>query len=72
LNIGQDVNDLQITTSENTGLVKQYFDANNLSINPTKTCYFQFQIKQHRQESELKYLKNEQGNNVMGLQLTVT
>jgi hypothetical protein len=39
LNEGQDKNELQKPTSENTGFVEQYFEANNSSINPTKTRY---------------------------------
>jgi hypothetical protein len=34
LSIKQDLNEFQ-KTSENTGLVEQYFETNNLSINPT-------------------------------------
>jgi hypothetical protein len=44
--IGQDINELQKNTSENTGLVEQYFEKNNLSINPTKTNYILLQMKQ--------------------------
>jgi hypothetical protein len=33
----QDINELQETFSENTGLVEQCFEANNLSVNPIKT-----------------------------------
>jgi hypothetical protein len=39
LNVGQDMNELQNTTSNNTGIVEQYFVINNLSINPSKTLY---------------------------------
>jgi hypothetical protein len=56
LNIGQDINELQKTTSDNTGLVEQYFEINNLFINPTKTHYILFRTKQCRQESNLKIL----------------
>jgi hypothetical protein len=38
LTIGQDINELQTTTSGNTGLIEQYFETSNLSTNPTKTC----------------------------------
>jgi hypothetical protein len=55
LNTGQDINELQ-KTSENTGLVQQYFETNNLSINPAKSHYTLFQMKQCRQESELRIL----------------
>jgi hypothetical protein len=56
LNIGQDVNELKETTSENTGLIQQYFETNNLSIYPTKTHYILFHTKQCRHGSELKSL----------------
>jgi hypothetical protein len=46
LNIGQDIIELQKTTSENTGLIEQYFETNNLFINPTKTHYIILQMKQ--------------------------
>jgi hypothetical protein len=32
LNVGQDMNELQNTTSNNTGIEEQYFEINNLSI----------------------------------------
>jgi penicillin-binding protein-related factor A (putative recombinase) len=52
LNMRQDINELQKTTSENTGLVEQYFETNRLYeyINLTKTHYILFQMKQCRQE----------------------
>jgi hypothetical protein len=53
LNVGQDMNELQNTTSNNTGIVEQYFEINNLSINPPKTHYILFQIRQCSQESNL-------------------
>jgi hypothetical protein len=34
LNVGQDMNELHNTISNNTGVVEQYFEINNLSINP--------------------------------------
>jgi hypothetical protein len=46
LNIGQDTNELQNTTLENTGLVEQNFETSNLSIHPTKTHYILFETKQ--------------------------
>jgi hypothetical protein len=50
------------------GLVEQYFEANNLYINPNKTHYTPFQMKQCRQESELKLLiKNRQIVNVKSI-----
>jgi hypothetical protein len=39
LNVGQDMNELQNTTSNNTGVKEQYFEINHLSINPSKTLY---------------------------------
>jgi hypothetical protein len=57
LNIRQVINELQ-KTSENTSLVEQYFEMNNLSINPTKIHYILFQTKQCRQESEYKILRS--------------
>jgi hypothetical protein len=56
LNVGQDVSELQNTTSNNAGVVKQYFEINNISINPSKTHYILFQTRQCRQESNLKIL----------------
>jgi hypothetical protein len=56
LNVGQDLNELQNTTSNNIGVVEQYFEINNLSINPPKTHYILFQTRQCRQESNLKIL----------------
>lgn len=58
-NVGQDVNKLQKTT-DNTGLVQQYFETYNLCINPTKTHIF-FQTKQCREESKLKILVRKTG-----------
>jgi flagellar biosynthesis/type III secretory pathway chaperone len=43
--IGQYMNELQKTTSKNTGLVEQYFETNNSFINPTKTHYSPIQTK---------------------------
>jgi hypothetical protein len=57
-NINQDMKELQNTTSNNTGVVEQYFEINNLSINPSKTQYIIFQTRQYRQESNLKILVN--------------
>jgi hypothetical protein len=34
-----DINELQNTTSDDADIVEEYFDTNNLSINPTKTYY---------------------------------
>jgi hypothetical protein len=34
LHVGKDGNELQNTTSNNTGVVEQYFEINNLSIKP--------------------------------------
>jgi hypothetical protein len=65
LNVGQDRNELQNTTSNNTAQVEQYFEINNLSINPSKTQYILFQTRQCRQESSLKILvKNREISNV--------
>jgi hypothetical protein len=64
--------------SENRGLIEQYFDTNNISINPKKAHYILFQPKQCRQKTELKILiKNRETVNVkvpisLGLKLTVT
>jgi hypothetical protein len=51
LNIEQDINELQNITSDNIGVVEQYFEINNVFINPSKTHYILFQTKQCRQES---------------------
>jgi hypothetical protein len=40
LNIGQEINEPQVTTSENTGSIKCYFEAINRSINTTETCLY--------------------------------
>jgi hypothetical protein len=42
LNVGQDMNELQNTTSNNIGVVEQYFEINKLSINPSKHTIFSF------------------------------
>jgi hypothetical protein len=54
LNVGQDMSELQNTTSNNTGVVEQYFEINNPSINPSKTHDILFQTRQCRQENNLK------------------
>jgi hypothetical protein len=65
LNIGQDINKLQITISENTVPVEQCVEANNLSINPTQIHDILFQTKHCRQKCELKILtKNRETINV--------
>jgi hypothetical protein len=65
LNVGQDLNELQNTTSNNIGVVEQYFEINNLSINLSKTHYILFQTRQCRQESNLKILvRNREISNV--------
>jgi hypothetical protein len=56
LNVGQDTNELQNTTSNNVRVVEQYFEANILFISPSKAHYILFQTKQCRQESNLKIL----------------
>jgi hypothetical protein len=56
LNVGQDMNELQNTTANNTRVVEQYFEINNLSINPSKTHCILFQTRQCRQENNLKIL----------------
>jgi hypothetical protein len=54
LNIPHNVNELQKPTSQNIGLAEKYFEANILSIYPTKTHYSLFQTKQCRQKIALK------------------
>jgi hypothetical protein len=72
LNVGQDMNELQNTTSNNAGAVEQYFEINNLSINPSKTHYILFQTRQCRQESNLKILvKNREISNIKSTDLLV-
>jgi hypothetical protein len=56
LNVGQDTKELPNTTSNNTGVVEQYFEINNLSTNPSKTHYILFRTRQCRQENNLKIL----------------
>jgi hypothetical protein len=65
LNIGQDINELQNITSDNIGVVEQYFEVNNLFINPSNTHYILFETKQCMQECNLKILiKNREIANV--------
>jgi hypothetical protein len=65
LYVGQDLNELENTTSNNIGVVEQYFEINNLCINASKTHYILFQTRQCRQESNLKVLvKNREISNV--------
>jgi hypothetical protein len=65
LNVGQDMNELQNTSLNNIGVVEQFFEINNLPINPLKTHYILFQTRQCRQESNLKILvKNREISNV--------
>jgi hypothetical protein len=65
LNVGQDMNEIQNTTSNNTGVIEQYVEINNLSINPSKTQYILFHTRQCRQQSNLKILvKNREISNV--------
>jgi hypothetical protein len=56
MNMGQDINELQHITSVNLEAVEQYFEMNNLFINPSKTHCILFQTKQCKQESELNIL----------------
>jgi hypothetical protein len=39
MNVGHDINKLQKITAANTGVVEQYFEINDLLINPSKTHY---------------------------------
>jgi hypothetical protein len=65
LNVGRDMNELQNTTSNNTRVVEQYFEINNISINPSKTHYILFHTRQCRQEGNLKIpVKNREISNV--------
>jgi hypothetical protein len=69
MNIGQYINELQKSISGNTGL-EQYFETNHLSINPSKAHYILFQMKQYRQERELKILmKNREIVNIKSTNL---
>jgi hypothetical protein len=56
LNIGQDINELRNITSDNIGVVEQYFEINNLFIYPSETHYILFQAKQCGQGSILQIL----------------
>jgi hypothetical protein len=56
MNVGHDIKELQKITAANTGVVEQYFEINNLLINPSKTHHILFQTKHSRQESNLKIL----------------
>jgi hypothetical protein len=42
LNTGQDINELQDTTTDNIRVTEQYFKINNLFINPSKHTTFSF------------------------------
>jgi hypothetical protein len=65
LNVRPDLNELQNTTSNNIGVVEQYFEINNLSINPSETHCILFQTRHSRQESNPKILiKNREISNV--------
>jgi hypothetical protein len=56
---------IQIHLYNNNRVVEQYFEINNLSINPSKTHYILFQTRQCRQQSNLKILvKNREILNV--------
>jgi hypothetical protein len=37
-------------TSDDTGLIEQYFETNNLSTHPTRKHYILFQMKECRQK----------------------
>jgi hypothetical protein len=39
LNTGQDINELEDTTAENTSVIEQQIKMNNLFINPCKTLH---------------------------------
>jgi hypothetical protein len=54
MNMGHDINDLQHITSINIGIVKKYFEMNNLIINPTNMHCILFQTKQCRQDHSKK------------------
>ena len=56
MNVGLDIKKLQKITAANTGVVEQYFEINNLLINPSETRHILFQTKHSRQESNLKIL----------------
>ena len=43
MNVGHDIKKLQKITAANTGVVEQYFEINNILINPSKTHYILFQ-----------------------------
>jgi hypothetical protein len=65
MNVGLGIKKLQKITAANTGVVEQYFEINNLLINPSETHNILFQTKQSRQESNLKILiKNSEIANV--------
>jgi hypothetical protein len=62
---GQDINELQNKMTKNIGVAEQYFTMNKLPVNPLKTHYILFHIKQYRLESNLKILvKNREIQNV--------
>jgi hypothetical protein len=46
MNVGHDIKELQKITAANTGVVEQYFEIDNLLINPFKMHYIFFQTKQ--------------------------
>jgi hypothetical protein len=55
MNVGHDIKKLQQITAANTGFVEQYFEINNLLINPSKTNHILFQTKHSRQERNVKF-----------------
>jgi hypothetical protein len=54
LNIGRNMDELEIVTSDNISKVIQYFEANNLHINLNKTNFTVFQTRKNKLVSKLK------------------
>jgi hypothetical protein len=54
MNMGRNLDELGIVTSDNIGKVIQYFEANNLHINLNKTNFIVFQMRRNKLVSKLK------------------
>jgi hypothetical protein len=60
LNVGENLTELEKVTYANTNKVTQYFEANNLFTNSSKTNIILFQMKQRIDASELSVdIKNK-------------
>jgi hypothetical protein len=58
LNVGENLAELEKATCDNTNKVTQYFEANNLFTNFSKTNFILFQMRQRRDVSEKTTIPN--------------